>query len=128
MAAVHKLLMLNMGPEVARAPVDAGLVALRIIHCVRDGAVIMAMADGGLVGSIGIECVSYWYSRETYLQERWMYVLPKYQKGGIWPAMIAEAKALAKEADKLLVYGAFNPNRRRGRPSPLLVYDPRKDP
>lgn len=36
---------------------------------------------GGIIGSIGIECVQPWYSQDWFLMQVWQFVLPEHRRG-----------------------------------------------
>jgi GNAT superfamily N-acetyltransferase len=116
-AAIHYMLVYSMAKGAARAPVDPDLSMQHIWRTVSApaGAVaLMAFKDGNLVGTMGIEETRYWYSRETFMRETWLYVLPEHENGGVMKAILAEARAIAELAGKSLFIAPTAKGRKRG--------------
>ncbi len=116
-AAIHHLLVYSMADGAARAPVDPKL-SMEFIYEVttsKEGAVaLMAFAGSKLVGSMGIVQTRYWYSRETFLREVWMFVLPEFENKGVMAELLKEAKAVADLAGMSLFIAPTAKERRRG--------------
>lgn len=116
-AAIHHLLVYSMAGTAARAPVDPQR-SMEFIYWVatsKEGAVaLMAFAGDKLVGSMGIVQTPYWYSRDTFLREVWMYVLPEYENRGVMAELLKEAKVIADLAGMSLFIAPTAKDRRRG--------------
>ena len=116
-AAIHHMLVYSMARGAARAPVDPE-ISMRFIYRTatsKEGAVaLMAFAGSQLVGTMGIEQTAYWYSRDTFLRETWMYVLPEHENKGVMVELLKEAKAIADLAGMSLFIAPTAKGRKRG--------------
>lgn len=116
-AAIHHLLVYSMAGGAARAKVDAQ-ASMEFIYEVatsKTGAVaLMVFAGGHLVGSMGIIQSPYWYSRDTFLREVWLFVLPEFENKGAMAELLKEAKAIADLAGMSLFIAPTAIGRKRG--------------
>ena len=71
-------------------------------------AVFIVEDDGKLIGTIGLNKTSPWYSDAEYLTDGWFYVLPQYRKKGVAGILIEAAKDYAKEKSLPLIVGVFS--------------------
>ena len=126
--AVHKLLMV-MGNEVAREPVDPIMVMEHIVGLVRKqgGAVLMAFHESELAGVLGLQERHQWWTRSTFLADAPLYVLPEYRNTDVFPALLQEARAIGDMVKQRVVIVRNNPNRRPKRAdhvASLIGYSP----
>lgn len=116
-AAIHHMLVYSMAQGAARAPVDPD-ESMRFIYetvTSKDGAAaLMVFADGRLIGSMGIMQTQYWYSRDSFLRETWLYVLPEFENAGGMKALLQEAMAISDVSGMALVIAPTAKGRRRG--------------
>lgn len=116
-AAIHHLLVYSMAKGAARAPVDPDESMRFIYETARSdsGSVaLMAFAGDRLIGSMGIVQTRYWYSRDSFLREVWLFVLPEHENKGGMKALLTEARAIADLAGMELVIAPTAIGRRRG--------------
>ena len=77
-----------------------------------DGAVPestnVAIKDGKVVGSIGLNRTSPWYSDAEYIADGWLYVLQEYRKSGVAGMLSDKAKEFAEEKELPLIIGIFS--------------------
>ena len=99
------------------APAKANAVkALQwIMEVAAEGVAYMAILDGHLVGTIGIEKRVWRWSDEAFLGEQWLYVLPQHRSGKvILPALFGEVQTLCHDTGLKAYINVTNPNRQRG--------------
>ena len=58
---------------------DIAKVAIAIQQHFDNGFISNAYLDGKLVGSVGAMETEWWFSKEKFLAETWLYILPKYR-------------------------------------------------
>src|SRR5262249_52881727 len=107
--------MLDHAAEMAEAPVDAAIYTAHIARTVRDGAGLMALHDGALVGFLGLMQTPYCYSAEHFLHDTSIYVLPQHRGGDAFHALLQEARGIADAAQMPLKIIDTNPTRARRR-------------
>jgi GNAT superfamily N-acetyltransferase len=94
---------------VQMAPVDARKSVTEINHIVKDpsyGFALMAIANGMLVGALGIIRVSWWYAEEDFLTDRFFFVTENFRHAGVGSALQAEAASVAQALGlKLIIHG-----------------------
>jgi hypothetical protein len=116
--AIHLLLMC-MGEECARAPVDPEKVLNQIVYAMAnpdDHVVLMAVVDGRLAGSLCLAKNDLWYSSaDPEFFDLWLYVLPKYRDDGhTFKNLLDAAAQIAAGAETPVNITINNPSRRRG--------------
>lgn len=100
---IHKFLCVISQP-VLLAPIDAQDSINEVLRVRDGGAAIMAEANGHLVGSLGIIAVSWWYNTKAeFLTNRWLFVYPQFHHTGVGAKLLAEASAIAVNANLELV-------------------------
>ena len=75
---------------------------------IKEAAFVIEDEEGEVIGSIGLNKTSPWYSDAEYLTDGWFYVSPKYRKSGIAATLIEAAKKYAKQDDLPLIIGVFS--------------------
>jgi GNAT superfamily N-acetyltransferase len=127
--AIHRFMIENAAAEMAEAEVDT-LIYMRTIHdTVTQGAGLVAIIGGEIVGYLGLWRSQYDYSKASFLHDRGFYVLPRYRGGIVGAALLRDAKAIADEADLSLKIIDTNPKKRRAnariaRTAEIIGYAP----
>ncbi len=104
------LLAKEMWPEIGYGTIDLDKVVENICACIATGAVFVTVENGEMTGSLGIrESEGWWWSRDTYLSEQWVFVRPKFRKSRAAFLLLKAATGFAKERGKLLVFGISSP-------------------
>ena len=78
---------------------DIGKVAITIQEHFDNGFISNAYLDGVLVGSVGAMETEWWFSKEKFLAETWLYILPKYRTFKIVRGLLKKMKEYAKNKD-----------------------------
>lgn len=85
---------------------DANKALEEIRRIQRDGASLLAFVDGKLAGAMGLMKVEWWYGHDSFLTNRWFFILPDLKFKGVGARLLAEAKAIADQADlRLIIIG-----------------------
>jgi GNAT superfamily N-acetyltransferase len=114
--------MLQHAAELAEAPVDPAIYTAHIARTVREGAGLMALVDGALIGFLGLMQTPYCYSAEHFLHDTSLYVVPEHRGGDAFRALLAEARGIADAAGMALKIIDTNPTRpRRKRPGAVTA-------
>lgn len=116
LVALHKLLLV-MGQEVARAPVNPAKVMQQLVQAVSQPdayTILMAIDDGDLVGALCLSKTEFWYSDDEFLSDLFLFVLPQHRGGEAMPALIAAAEQIGSAADLQVILTINNPRRLRG--------------
>jgi len=114
---IHRMLVYSMAAGAARAPVDADESMLFVYNTAKakQGAVaMMAFLNGKFVGTLGLLETRYWYSKETFLREVWLYVLPDYENSDVMRSLLMEARALGDLLNKSVIIAPTATGRQRG--------------
>lgn len=86
-------------PEIEkRCPVDPVKSLQEIIRITREGASIMAIRDGMLIGTMGVMKAEWWFGNGEFLTDRWNAVLEQHHHDGTQELLINEVKAIADDA------------------------------
>ena len=97
MVAIHQFLLVVASP-VLQCPVN-GLKSLQeIMRVVKDEVAIMLIADGRLVGTMGIINPTWWYGDIPFLTDRWHFVLPEFDSTEHSELLLDEAIKIADAA------------------------------
>ena len=107
--------MLQHAAELAEAPVDPAIYTDHIARTVRHGAGLMALRDDALIGFLGLMQTPYCYSKEHFLHDTGLYVLPGHRGGDAFRALLQEARGIADAAGMPLKIIDTNPTRQRRR-------------
>ena len=78
---------------------DIGKVAITIQEHFDNSFISNAYLDGVLVGSVGAMETEWWFSKEKFLAETWLYILPKYRTFKIVRGLLKKMKEYAKNKD-----------------------------
>lgn len=129
-AAVEEVgfLLVQMHREAGLAPINFGKLATAIHAEIRDGWVFNARsADGDLVGSIGLHKGEHWYSDDSFLCDRWNYVVIPHRRGLVGRALTEAAVGEAERQGLPLFIGRFNARgaaKRRGLVTEFVGFFP----
>jgi GNAT superfamily N-acetyltransferase len=111
-AAIHRFMIAHAAAEMAEAEVDASIYRHTIHDTVTQGAGLVAVLDGEIVGYLGLWKSRYDYSKASFLHDRGFYVLPAH-RGGVGAALLREAKTIADDANLALKIIDTNPVKKR---------------
>lgn len=79
---------------------------------INEGMCFTARHNGILVGTLALTELSFWYSRETFLQDAWFFVLPSYRFGQVGVKLMNAAKIAGDELNKIVFITVNNPDRK----------------
>lgn len=97
MIAIHRFLLVVAQP-VLLGPVDPVKSLVEVIRITKEGASIMALIDGYLVGTMGLMQMTWWYGPGTALVDRWNFCLPACRNGTVGQALDDEAMSIAAQS------------------------------
>lgn len=104
------LLAKEMWPEIGYGSIDLDKVVENICACITTGAVFVTVHNGEMTGSLGIrESEGWWWSRDTFLSEQWVFVRPNFRKSRAAFLLLRAAKDFARERGMLLIFGISSP-------------------
>lgn len=113
--AIHRFMIAHAAAEMAEAEVDT-LIYMQTIHdTVTQGAGLMAIIGGEIVGYLGLWKSQYDYSKASFLHDRGFYVLPGHRGGSVGAALLRDARAIADDAGLSLKIIDTNPKKRRAK-------------
>lgn len=92
--AVHRFFLVVAEPHF-RCPVDPVKTLEEMIRLAAEHAVIMAIVDGHVVGTLGLMKATWWYGPGEFLTDRWHFALPDPQFAEASKAIMEEAKSIA---------------------------------
>ena len=103
---VVDFLIENFVPEHKMGKLSASNLNLKkalgwVIFNIKEAAFVVEDNDGKVVGSIGLNRTSPWYSDAEYIADGWLYVLQEYRKSGVAGMLIDKAKEFAEETKVL---------------------------
>jgi hypothetical protein len=90
--------MLEHMAALAEAPVDEAIFRRHVAQTVRDGAALMALRDGAMMGFLGLMQSQYCYSSDHFLHDTGLCVSPAERGGTVLRALLAEARGIADAA------------------------------
>lgn len=110
---VVDFLIENFVPEHKMGKLSASNLNLKkalgwVIFNIKEAAFVVEDNDGKVVGSIGLNRTSPWYSDAEYIADGWLYVLQEYRKSGVAGMLIDKAKEFAEEKELPLIIGIFS--------------------
>ncbi len=110
---VVDFLIENFVPEHKMGKLSASNLNLKkalgwVIFNIKEAAFVVEDNDGKVVGSIGLNRTSPWYSDAEYIADGWLYVLQEYRKSGVAGMLIDKAKEFAEEKKLPLIIGIFS--------------------
>lgn len=76
MVAIHQFLLVVATP-ILPEPVDIIDSLNEIIRVVRDEVALMLVRDGHMIGTMGLINPKLWYSKRTFITDRWHFCLPE---------------------------------------------------
>lgn len=102
---VYMFLLATAGESLLGA-VDEEKALTEIARVQRDGASLLAFVDGKLAGVMGLMKVEWWYGDDSFITNRWFFILPDLKFKGVGARLLAEARVISTEADlKLVIIG-----------------------
>lgn len=100
-------LLMEMADETAMALANWDKVGAKLSKLLSESNVIVADKDGRIVGSVGLEHTSWWYSDEGYLADRWTFVTKSERKGLTAARLIKFARNYANAQGLPLAMGVW---------------------
>jgi hypothetical protein len=96
--AVYQFLIRAAGPSLLGEVNQLKAVA-EVLRVANEGASIMAILNGKIVGTLGLISVDWWYSDSKFLTNRWFFVEDDLKFKGVGARLLAEAHIIGKSAD-----------------------------
>lgn len=110
-------LTLLLHEEAGILPLDREKAAESVYKTLSQGMSLIARSDEGkVIGTLGIIEQPIYYSTETMLWDKWIFVLPEWRNGDVGKSLLTAAKDVAEAKEKILVIQINNPKRRRKPP------------
>lgn len=78
-----------------------------VVAAIECGAWV-AEDEGEIVGSVGLQITSPWYTEAQYMGDLWTYVTPEYREHGVAGRLVELAKDHATDKSMPLMMGIFN--------------------
>ena len=119
-------LTIALQKEAGIFPLSFEKAAASVYRTLAQEMTLVARSKGGtVVGAIGFEETSSYYSDETMLWDKWFYVLPEHRGGAVGKALLRESTKLAEERGKIAMVTISNPDRQTKSPVRLAraAYD-----
>lgn len=101
-------LLQEMHRELPMMSVDDPKALAFIEHLLETGFILVAEADGKIVGSIGIGPQQWWFSDDWFLADYWTFVSKDSRRSQIAPEMLTRIKEFADKAGMPLMMGIFS--------------------
>ena len=79
-----------------------------VVFNIKEAAFVVEDNNGKVVGSIGLNRTSPWYSDAEYIADGWLYVIKEHRKSGVAGMLIDKAKEFAEEKKLPLIIGIFS--------------------
>lgn len=95
--AIHRFLMVVAQPQMLAVP-DARKSINEVWRVCKDEVGLMLIKDGILIGTMGLIRCDWWYAADSFMTERWHFVLPDYVNTPEAAMLLDEARALADAA------------------------------
>jgi GNAT superfamily N-acetyltransferase len=109
-------LLIDMHSEVGMAELDLGMMFAAMQDILDNGVCLLAIDDSGTaVGTVGLAISDWWYSKDRYLGDKWLYVRPEARASRAGVALVKAAKAVAAASGLKLHLAAFAPDLDRKR-------------
>lgn len=122
--AIFELLEL-MHAELGEAPINRRKVLEYIQYHIRKNKVFLAIDEAGtMIGTTGVEPITYWYSDAQYLVDTFFYVHPDHRKSAAGTLLLEAARHTAKRLKLILKIAVVNPDRARQRVIPIHGFTP----
>lgn len=99
---LHQFLCVVAQP-VLLAEIDAVDSIAEVMRVRDEGVALIAEKNGHLVGTLGLINVKWWYSKAKFLTNRFFFVFPQFHHTGAAAMLLAEASAIAANAELKLV-------------------------
>jgi hypothetical protein len=98
-----------------RCPVNVVKSLNEIIRVAKFEAALMVIHNGVMVGTMGLMRVDWWYGDESFLVDRWHFVLPSFEHTPTAAALMDEAKSIAELAGIEFIHqGKIRPPKSNG--------------
>lgn len=88
----------QMHLEVGIGTLDPHKTTAMAAHVIDNGIPLLAMKDDLAIGTMGLEEVAWWYSRDTYLGDRWNFVLREHRASKAAQMLRDTAKGIARKS------------------------------
>lgn len=105
-------LLLDLHRAGGYAELDVDTAALNAYNVLKEGMTFVARLDGKAIGTLALTELRFWYSKQTFLQDAWLYVMPEHRKGVVGIQLMRAAKNEAQARNKIAFVTLNNPDRR----------------
>lgn len=105
-------LLLDLHKAGGYATLDVETAALNAYAVLKEGMTFVAKLDGKAIGTLALTELKFWYAKQTFLQDAWLYVAPEYRKGVVGIQLMRAAKDEAQARNKIAFVTLNNPDRR----------------
>lgn len=95
--AIHRFLLVVARPALL-APVNVVKSLQEVIRVTKEEVALMAMRGDMLVGTLGLIKPTWWYGDDSFLTDRWNFVVEAEKNGEAGRLLDQEAKAIARAA------------------------------
>jgi predicted N-acetyltransferase YhbS len=107
-------LMVELHKSGGFAQMDVDKTVGAIHSVINEGMVFLARDEAGVaIGTLGLTELRFWYSQDSYLQDAWLYVRPKYRKQGVGVLLMRAGRDEAQRRGKVCMITVHNPDRRQ---------------
>ena len=91
-----------------------GLNPVKTLQAVADvidaGVVLIALDGERIVGSVGLQHGTWWYSDDLYVGDLWTFVHPEYRRSKIAPRLVKRAREYARGLGLPLLMAVLTPH------------------
>lgn len=101
-------------PQMLAVP-DALKSINEVYRVCRDEAGIMLIKDGRLIGTMGVIRCDWWYADDSFMTERWHFVLPGLENSPEAALLMEEALAISAAAELPFIHSGKIRSGRSGR-------------
>jgi len=106
-------LLIKLHAEGGYAVLDSDEATRNAYLVLSEGMTLVARSDDGkAIGTLALTELKFWYSKETYLQDGWFFVLPRYRRGKVGIELMRQARQIADQRNKILLVTVTNPDKR----------------
>lgn len=105
-------LLLDLHKAGGYAELDVETAAANAYAVLKEGMTFVAKIDGKAIGTLALTELEFWYSKQTFLQDAWLYVMPEHRRGVVGIQLMCAAKAEAQARNKIAFVTLNNPDRR----------------
>lgn len=115
-------LLVGLHAEGGYAVLDVEVAAPNCWHVMAEGMTLLARDGSGKpLGTLALTELQFWYSKDTYLQDGWFYVVPEYRNKGVGLELMRRAREIADAKSKILLVTVTNPDKRPKKTEMTLV-------